>query len=104
MARQTSSLRRMLQQEKSDDYVIATGETHSVREFVETAFSLAGLDWKKHVEIDERYFRPTEVNVLVGDASKAKKVLGWTPKVKFKELAKLMLEADCKEAGVSLKV
>lgn len=84
----------MLQQEKPDDYVIATGETHSVREFLEEAFGYAGLDWKKHVEIDSRYFRPTEVELLIGDPSKAKKILCWEPKVKFKELVKMMVDSD----------
>jgi GDPmannose 4,6-dehydratase len=84
----------MLQQEKPDDYVIATGQTHSVKEFVEEAFSLLGLDWRKHVEIDQRYIRPTEVDLLLGDYSKARKVLGWKPKVSFKELVRIMVEAD----------
>lgn len=84
----------MLQQEKPDDYVIATGQTHSVKEFVEEAFSLLGLDWRKHVEIDPRYIRPTEVDLLVGDYSKARKALGWKPKVTFKELVRIMVEAD----------
>src|SRR5438034_695918 len=84
----------MLQQEKPDDFVIATGETHSVREFLEVAFDYAGLDWKKHVEIDARYFRPAEVELLIGDYSKAKRQLGWEPKTKFVELTKLMVDAD----------
>jgi GDPmannose 4,6-dehydratase len=84
----------MLQQEKADDYVIATGETHSVREFLEVTFGHAGLDWKKHVEIDPRYYRPAEVDLLIGDASKARQKLGWSPKTKFEELAKLMVDAD----------
>jgi GDPmannose 4,6-dehydratase len=85
---------RMMQLDEPDDYVIATGETHTVREFVQTAFGHAGLDWKKYVEIDPLYFRPTEVDVLVGDASKAQRVLAWQPKVKFEELVKLMVDAD----------
>jgi GDPmannose 4,6-dehydratase len=85
---------RMLQQEKPDDYVIATGETHSVREFVEESFGYAGLDWKKHVVVDEKYFRPAEVDLLLGDPTKAKQVLGWEPKVTFKALVKLMVDAD----------
>ena len=85
---------RMLQQEKPDDYVIATGETHSVREFVEESFGYAGLDWKKHVVIDEKYFRPAEVDLLLGDPTKAKQALGWEPKVTFKALVKLMVDAD----------
>jgi GDPmannose 4,6-dehydratase len=85
---------RMLQQEKPDDYVIATGETHSVREFVEESFGYAGLDWKKYVVVDEKYFRPAEVDLLLGDPAKAKKVLGWQPRVGFKELVRLMVDAD----------
>ena len=84
----------MLQQPEPDDYVISTGESHSVREFVEEAFGLLDLDWEKHVEIDPRYFRPTEVDFLVGDYSKARQGLGWEPKVKFKELVLTMVEAD----------
>jgi len=84
----------MLQQETPDDYVIATGETYSVRQFLEETFNLLGLDWKKHVEVDPRYFRPAEVDLLLGDASKARKVLGWKPRVTFKELVKMMVEAD----------
>ena len=84
----------MLQQKEPDDFVIATGETHSVREFLDEAFGHLDLDWKKYVEIDPRYFRPTEVDVLLGDASKAKNVLGWKPQVHFKDLVKLMVDAD----------
>ena len=87
----------MLQQPEPDDYVIATGETHSVREFLEVSFGHLGLDWKKHVEIDPRYYRPAEVDLLIGDPSKAKKKLGWVPKVTFTELAKLMVDADLKD-------
>ena len=86
----------MLQQPKADDYVIATGETHSVREFLEEAFGIVGLDWQKYVEIDQKYFRPAEVDLLIGNPSKAKKILGWEPKVKFKDLVKMMVEADIK--------
>lgn len=86
----------MLQQDESEDYVVATGESHSVEEFLEEAFSYQGLDWKDYVEIDPRYFRPTEVGYLQGDASKARKKLGWQPKVHFKELVKLMVDADLK--------
>ncbi|HEU5395802.1 MAG TPA: GDP-mannose 4,6-dehydratase [Verrucomicrobiae bacterium] len=86
----------MLQQDQPDDYVIATGETHSIREFLDIAFAHAGLDWKKHVEIDPRYFRPAEVDLLIGDYSKAKRRLGWEPKIKFAELAQLMVDADIK--------
>jgi len=85
---------RMLQTERPDDYVIATGETHSVKNFVEETFGLLGLDWKKHIEIDPRYFRPTEVDLLIGDAGKAKKALKWEPKVRFKELVKMMVTSD----------
>lgn len=84
----------MLQQEKPDDYVIATGETHSVREFAEKVFSKLGLDYSRHVAVDPRYFRPTEVDVLLGDASKAKKHLGWQPKVSFDQLVDMMIAAD----------
>ena len=84
----------MLQQDQPDDYVIATNETHSVREFLEVAFAHAGLDWQKYVEIDVRYYRPAEVELLIGDASKAKIKLGWERKTKFTELAKLMVDAD----------
>jgi GDPmannose 4,6-dehydratase len=87
---------RMVQLDKPDDFVVATGETHTVREFVEAAFEYAGLDWGKYIEIDPIYFRPTEVDVLQGDASKAKSMLGWQPKVKFHELVKLMVDADIK--------
>lgn len=92
----------MLQQDTPDDYVIATGETHSVKEFVEEAFSLAGLDYTKYVGIDKSYFRPAEVDLLVGDASKAREKLGWQPKTTFKELVRLMVEADCKALGITL--
>ena len=84
----------MLQQDEPDDYVIATGETHSVREFLEVAFNHMGLDWKKYVEIDPRYFRPAEVELLIGDYSKAKKKLGWEPKTRFTDLVKLMVDED----------
>jgi len=84
----------MLQQEKPDDYVVATNETHSIREFLEVAFGHVGLNWEKHIAIDPRYFRPTEVDLLIGDYSKAKKKLGWEPKTKFADLARLMVEAD----------
>jgi GDPmannose 4,6-dehydratase len=88
----------MLQQEHPDDYVIATGETHSVREFLDEVFGYLELDWQKYVEIDPRYFRPTEVDLLIGDSSKAKKILKWEPKVTFKELAVMMADADLKIA------
>ena len=85
----------MLQQKKPDDYVIATGENHSVAEFVQEAFKVAGiLDWKKFVKVSKEFFRPAEVDFLIGDYSKAKKILGWKPKVTFRELVKMMVEAD----------
>jgi GDPmannose 4,6-dehydratase len=90
----------MLQQPEPDDYVVATGEMHSVREFVELAFGLVGRDWSDFVEIDPRYFRPTEVDQLCGDASKARTVLGWQSRTTFPALVRLMLEADLKEAGL----
>jgi len=86
----------MLQQDEPDDYVIATNEAHSVKEFLEVSFGHAGLDWRKHVEIDEKYFRPAEVDLLIGDYSKANKKLGWAPRTRFEELAKLMVDADIK--------
>jgi len=84
----------MLQQEKPDDFVIATGKAHSVREFLEEAFGYVQLDWKKYVEIDKRYFRPTEVDCLIGDSSKARKKLGWKPKVDFEKLVRMMVDSD----------
>jgi len=86
----------MLQQSEPDDYVIATNETHSIREFLDIAFEHAGLDWKKYVEIDSRYYRPAEVDLLIGDYSKAKKKLGWEPKTRFVDLVKLMVDSDIK--------
>jgi len=88
----------MLQQDKPDDYVIATGETHTVREFLDEVFGYLDLEWDRHVEIDPKYYRPAEVDILQGDASKAKKVLGWEPKVTFRELARMMTDADMAEA------
>ena len=84
----------MLQQPEPGDYVIATGETHSVREFLEAAFSQVGLEWQKYVEHDPRYLRPTEVDLLVGDCAKARGQLGWQPKTSFRQLVKLMVDAD----------
>ena len=84
----------MLQAAKPDDYVVATGETHSVREFLELAFSHAGLDWNDHLQTDPRYLRPAEVDVLIGDSSKARRHLGWEPKTRFADLVKLMVDAD----------
>jgi GDPmannose 4,6-dehydratase len=86
----------MLQQDQPDDYVIATNQTYSVREFLELAFGHAGLNWKQHVEIDPRYYRPAEVDLLIGDYSKARRALGWEPKTKFTDLVKLMVDADIK--------
>ncbi|MGD8353684.1 MAG: GDP-mannose 4,6-dehydratase, partial [Pseudomonadota bacterium] len=90
----------MMQQDSPGDYVIATGHTHSVEDFLNEAFSYAGLDPEKHVRIDPRYFRPTEVDLLMGDASKAKKVLGWEPKISFDELVRIMVDADLENAGL----
>ena len=87
---------RMMQLDEADDFVVATGETHTVREFAQTAFDYVGLDWEKYVEIDPKYFRPNEVDVLQGDASKAQRVFGWRPKVRLNELVTLMVDADCK--------
>jgi GDPmannose 4,6-dehydratase len=87
---------RMMQLEAPGDYVVATGETHTVREFVQIAFDHVGLDWEKYVEIDQKYFRPNEVDILQGDASKAERMFGWRPKVKFEGLVKLMVNADAK--------
>jgi GDPmannose 4,6-dehydratase len=92
----------MLQTEEPEDFVIATGETHSVRQFVEAAFEHAGLDWEPHVEIDPRYFRPAEVDELLGDASKAAERLGWRPKVAFDELVRIMVDADVAELEAEL--
>ena len=91
---------RILQQPAPDDYVVATGEMHSVREFLELAFTLVGMDWQAFVEIDPRYFRPTEVDELCGDASKAHEQLGWKSRTTFPDLVRLMLEADLREAGL----
>ena len=90
----------MLQQEQPDDYVIATGQTQSVREFLEVAFEYVGLNWQDYVEIDPRYFRPAEVELLLGDATKAKEKLGWTPRVDFRQLVKIMVDADLEALGL----
>ena len=90
---------RMLQQDEADDYVVATGETHSVQEFCEEAFGHAGLDWRKFVKVDPKYFRPAEVDVLLGNPAKAKAKLGWAPKIGFKELVRLMVDADLEGQG-----
>jgi GDPmannose 4,6-dehydratase len=84
----------MLQQDHPDDYVVATGETHSVREFCQVAFDHVGLDWEKHVVVDPKFYRPAEVDLLVGDPSKAKRLLGWEPSVTFQDLARIMVDAD----------
>ena len=88
----------MLQQNEPDDFVVATGETYSVREFVQAAFSILGLDWEQHIRLDPRYLRPTEVDLLLGDNTKARKVLGWVPRVGFRQLVEMMVEADWKLA------
>lgn len=91
----------MLQQDTPDDYVVATGETHSVHEFLDIAFGRVNLDWKDYVEFDERYLRPAEVDLLIGDPAKAKQQLGWEPSVTFEELVHLMVDADLKALGLS---
>jgi GDPmannose 4,6-dehydratase len=92
----------MLQQDHADDYICATGETHTIREFCQECFGLLDLDWEKYVEHDERYERPSEVELLIGDPSKLKRHIGWEPKVKFKELVKIMTEADLEIARQEL--
>ena len=92
---------RILQQEAADDYVIGTGETHSVREFVEEAFAYAGLDWQKHVKISDRYKRPLEVDVLIADPAKARVKLGWEAKIGFRDLVAIMVDADLEAAGLA---
>ena len=84
----------MLQQERADDYVISTGESHSVRELVEIAFGHVGLDWQTYVRLDPKFLRPAEVDLLVGDSSKARKSLGWAPEVDFRSLVRMMVDAD----------
>jgi GDPmannose 4,6-dehydratase len=93
----------MLQQEHPDDYVIATGETHSVQEFLESAFECLELDWRKYVDTDPRFFRPSEVDLLIGDAGRARSVLGWQPKVKFHDLVSMMVDADLELAQRELR-
>jgi GDPmannose 4,6-dehydratase len=93
---------RILQQDKPDDYVLATNETHTVREFVELAFAHVGLDWKQHVRYDKRYERPAEVDLLIGNPAKAKQKLGWEPKVRFEELVQIMVDADLEETKQQL--
>ena len=92
----------MLQRDSPDDYVVATGETYSVKDFLTQAFKTVNLDWEKYVEIDSRYFRPAEVELLIGDPTKAKQKLNWTPKTSFKELVKIMVEADLAAEGITL--
>ncbi len=96
----TQMMWKMLQQEEAEDFVIGTGETHSVKEFLEEAFSYADLDWREHVKIDPRYFRPTEVEILRADPSKAAKKLGWEPKIRFHDLVKVMVDADMRKLGL----
>jgi GDPmannose 4,6-dehydratase len=92
---------QMLQHERPDDFVIGTGEAHTVREFVEAAFSYVGLDWNEYVKIDPRYFRPTEAEELISDPTKAKNKWGWAPKVKFTDLVKIMVDADMRAVGLA---
>ena len=92
---------RILQHDRPKDFVVGTGQSHSVKEFLDEAFAYAGLDWKQYVKIDPKYFRPTEVENLVADASKAKRLLGWEPKVTFKDLVRIMVDADMEEAGLA---
>lgn len=91
---------RILQHDRPEDFVVGTGESHSVGEFLQEAFTYAGIDWKEHVRIDPKYFRPTEVEHLIADSSKAKRLLGWEPKVTFRELVRIMVDADMEEAGL----
>ncbi|MCU1624020.1 MAG: GDP-mannose 4,6 dehydratase, partial [Frankiales bacterium] len=89
------AMHRMLQQPVADDYVVSTGETHSIRELLDVAFARVGIDdWSKHVELDKRFLRPAEVDLLIGDASKARSVLGWQPTVSFEQLVHMMVDAD----------
>src|SRR5207249_1415646 len=91
---------RMLQHERPDDYVLGTGESHSVREFVEEAFSYIGLDWREYVEVDPQYYRPAEVDYLLADATKAKRVLGWRAQVGFRQLVRIMVDAELHALGL----
>jgi GDPmannose 4,6-dehydratase len=93
----------MLQQDEPKDYVVATGETHTVREVLDLAFGHLDLDWKKYVKNDPRYYRPTEVDLLIGDPSKAKKELGWEPKVSFEQLISMMVKADLEAERMKLE-
>jgi GDPmannose 4,6-dehydratase len=94
----------MLQQDKPDDYVVATGQAHTVKEFVQLAFSYAGLNWKKYVKIDKEFYRPSEVHLLMGDYSKARKKLGWKPKVGFQDLVRMMVDADMRLCGLKSSI
>lgn len=91
---------KMLQNSRPDDFVIGLGETHTVREFIEEAFNYASLDWKEHVKVDSRYYRPTEVDLLIADPTKAKQKLCWEPKIRFKELVRIMIDADMRNVGI----
>ena len=97
------AMRLILQHKEPDDFVIATGESHTVKEFLDEAFKLVNLSWKDYVKIDKRYFRPAEVDSLCGDSSKARKLLGWKPKVGFKELVRMMVDADLKKEGLDVR-
>ena len=90
----------ILQRDEPEDFVIATGRSHSVREFVECAFGYVGLDWNQHVEQDSRYFRPNEVNELCADSSKSQKALNWSPKIRFEQIVKIMVDADLESIGL----
>ena len=92
---------RMLQQDSPGDYVIGTGESHSVQEFLESAFEYAGLDWREYVEVDQRYVRPTDVSLLLADTSRSKRELGWEPTIKFDGLVKIMVDADMEAVGLT---
>ncbi|MDH7514086.1 MAG: GDP-mannose 4,6-dehydratase, partial [Clostridiales bacterium] len=92
---------KMLQQKKPDDYVVGTGENHSVEEFLEEAFKYVGLEWKKYVVVDPMYFRPADVDELRADPGKAKSILGWEPKIKFKDLVKIMVDAELEKMGMA---
>jgi GDPmannose 4,6-dehydratase len=91
---------KMLQQDQPDDFVIGTGEAHSVREFLDEAFGYVGLDWQAYIKIDPRYFRPTEVDFLMADSSKARRTLGWQPRVYFRDLVRVMVDADMELLGL----
>jgi GDPmannose 4,6-dehydratase len=92
---------QILQKERSDDYALGTGESHTIREFVTEAFGYAGLDWQKHVAIDNRYKRPAEVDFLLADSKKAERELGWKPKITFRELVRIMVDGDMESCGLA---